>query len=33
MYANDSGRVSIILSKFPMDTETTEAEAFKISSV
>lgn len=33
MYANDSGRVSIILGKFPMDTETTEAEAFKISSV
>lgn len=33
MYANDSRRVSIIFGKFPMDTETTEAEAFKIISV
>lgn len=30
MYANDSGRVGIIFGKFPMDTETTETEAFKI---
>lgn len=30
MYANDNGRVNIVFGKFPMDMETTEAEAFKI---
>lgn len=30
MYANDNGKVTKALGNFPMDMETTEAEAFKL---